>query len=957
MAATVQNTNNMTIKLIHLAKKLIGSNFTNWYRNLRIVLRYVKKMKFVEQPIGPAPDPETADPNTIDKYYETVNLEQEVACLMFSSMSPDPQSTLEKYNAYDMLKKPKTMFEEQAKQELFEPVKVFHTCKQKGDQSVSSYLLKLKSYLDTLGCLCYAMPNKLGASLILNSLNKDCSYFIQNYNMHSIGKTIAELHAMLKLYENGAKGKDKGKNNLAYASKPKIPSPSKRDNPTKDSICHHYKEVGHWRKNYQSYQAELKKRNKVGMVVLQGLRRSKKLKHKALSLYMGNGMHATIEAIRSFDLILPSGLIIVLDNCHFAPTVTRGVVSISRLVENGYIYTFTNYGISVSKENVFNFNAIPHDGIYEIHMQNLYPNDSSTFNVSNKKVKYSLDSSYLWHCRLGHINNKRMDKLQRDEILHPTHDESLEKCKSCIFGKMAHKPFLHKVERAKDLLGLIYTDVCGPSRTMSREGASYFISLTDDFSRYGYVYLMKHKHEEYALESATRILNMVLTKKVKRMPYEIWHGKAPKLSYLRVWGCEALMKRDAPEKLDPRSIKLQKASGSHGPLKISESDEGLELIQEEETQPFESTSKEHNEAVPIEVEPQNVKVSIHRSAMIHQALDKYGFYVDVDESKWLFKKKTDIDGNVHTFKAHLVAKGYNQTYGVDYGETFSLVADIRAIRILLAIVAFYDCEIWSSVAFLILYVDDILLMENNITMLQEVKSWLCKCFYMKDLGEAAYILGIKIIHDRSKRLIALSQSAYLKKILKKFWVENSKKGYTPMMEKPDYRKSQGAKTPCEVQRMQRVPYASVVGSIMAKPEAELKVSCYADVVFRLIKTIPNLKRAEYIAAAEALMKAVWIRKFINGLDDVVPSNKRPMEMLYDNEPAIAIVVDLEILKGARNFQRKYHFLREIIQEREIVFKKVHTDDNIVDSFTKPMSFNKHFGHDMAIRIVPASSLM
>ncbi|GKG14888.1 hypothetical protein Tco_0354488, partial [Tanacetum coccineum] len=70
---------------------------------------YEKKMKFVEQLTGPAHDPETADPDTIDKYYETINFEQEVACLMLSSMSPDLPRTLEKYNAYDMLKELKTM--------------------------------------------------------------------------------------------------------------------------------------------------------------------------------------------------------------------------------------------------------------------------------------------------------------------------------------------------------------------------------------------------------------------------------------------------------------------------------------------------------------------------------------------------------------------------------------------------------------------------------------------------------------------------------------------------------------------------------------------------------------------------------------------------------------------------------------------------------------------------------
>nr|GEX94213.1 hypothetical protein [Tanacetum cinerariifolium] len=187
------------------------------------------------------------------------------------------------------------------------------------------------------------------------------------------------------------------------------------------------------------------------------------------------------------------------------------------------------------------------------------------------------------------------------------------------------------------------------------------------------------------------------------------------------------------------------------------------------------------------------------------------------------------------------------------------------------------------------------------------------------------------------------------KILKRFRMENSKKGYTPMMEKPDYRKSQGAKTPSEVQRMQIVPYASAIGSIIdmvlvygAKPEAELKVSCYADASFQTDKddtksqtgyvfilnggfvewksvkqstTAMCSTEAEYIATAEASMEVVWMRKFIDGLDDVVPSNKRPMEMLCDNVPTIAIAADPNILKGARHFQRKYHYIREVIQER------------------------------------------
>ncbi|GKF86646.1 retrotransposon protein, putative, ty1-copia subclass, partial [Tanacetum coccineum] len=54
---------------------------------------------------------------------------------------------------------------------------------------------------------------------------------------------------------------------------------------------------------------------------------------------------------------------------------------------------------------------------------------------------------------------------------------------------------------------------------------------------------------DYALETATRILNMVPTKKVDKTPYKLWYRKVPNLSYLKVWGCEALVKQDTPDKL------------------------------------------------------------------------------------------------------------------------------------------------------------------------------------------------------------------------------------------------------------------------------------------------------------------------------------------------------------------------------------------------------------------------
>ncbi|GKE78958.1 retrotransposon protein, putative, ty1-copia subclass [Tanacetum coccineum] len=137
------------------------------------------------------------------------------------------------------------------------------------------------------------------------------------------------------------------------------------------------------------------------------------------------------------------------------------------------------------------------NGIYEIDMINRVPNVNSIHTVSNKRAKHNLDSTYLWHCRLAHISKKCIKKLQHDGLLKSIDEESFYKCVSCLSGKMTRKPFLHHTKMATVLLGIIHTDVCGPLRHVSRQGASYFITFTDDYSRYGYVYLLKHKREVF----------------------------------------------------------------------------------------------------------------------------------------------------------------------------------------------------------------------------------------------------------------------------------------------------------------------------------------------------------------------------------------------------------------------------------------------------------------------------
>nr|GFB95095.1 zinc finger, CCHC-type [Tanacetum cinerariifolium] len=110
-----------------------------------------------------------------------------------------------------------------------------------------------------------------------------------------------------------------------FAPKPKNPPTPKKDNPAKDMICYQCGEVGHWRKNCPIYLAELMK---------------KKLSQGAST--SGDGHRAAVEAIGEFHLCLPSGLVLILHNCHYTPSITRGIISISRLYKDGFVNRFEN---------------------------------------------------------------------------------------------------------------------------------------------------------------------------------------------------------------------------------------------------------------------------------------------------------------------------------------------------------------------------------------------------------------------------------------------------------------------------------------------------------------------------------------------------------------------------------------------------------------------------------------
>ena len=154
--------------------------------------------------------------------------------------------------------------------------------------------------------------------------------------------------------------------------------------------------------------------------------------------------------------------------------------------------------------------------------------DTHIHNIDAKRCKVDNDSAtYLWHCRLGHIGVKHMKKLHADGLL-----ESLDACEPCLMGKMTKTPFSGTMDQANDLLEIIHTDVCGPMSVEARDGYCYFLTFTDDLSRYGYIYLMKHKSETF--EKFEEFQSEVENHRNKKIKF-LRSDREDEIFELRVW--------------------------------------------------------------------------------------------------------------------------------------------------------------------------------------------------------------------------------------------------------------------------------------------------------------------------------------------------------------------------------------------------------------------------------------
>ncbi|GJR86958.1 retrovirus-related pol polyprotein from transposon TNT 1-94 [Tanacetum coccineum] len=257
--------------------------------------------------------------------------------------------------------------------------------------------------------------------------------------------------------------------------------------------------------------------------------------------------------------------------------------------------------------------------------------------------------------------------------------------------------------------------------------------------------------------------------------------------------------------------------------------------------------------------------------------------------------------------------------------------------------------------YLLLYVDDMLIACKSKSEIEYTKRLLRKEFDMNELGPARKILGMDIVRDRGSRTLKVSQPGYVQKILNNYKVDNGKSVSVPLGAHFKVCLKDCLSNDWDVERMSKVPYANAVGSLMylmvcTKPDIAYAVS----IVSRYLAN-PGLvydrdqgkhidvdsfvdanyakdpdKEAEYMALTKAVKESIWLK----GLLIELGVNLRSVVVNCDNQSAIHLSRNAMFHEKTKHINVRYHFIREIVESREIEVAKIGTKDNAADAFTK-----------------------
>ncbi|UYV75014.1 hypothetical protein LAZ67_12002096, partial [Cordylochernes scorpioides] len=223
------------------------------------------------------------------------------------------------------------------------------------------------------------------------------------------------------------------------------------------------------------------------------------------NVVVANGNKLQVKGIGQGEIkvITPQGKTdtLLLTKVLYIPELTDNLLSVSAATSNGCKVTFNRDWCTIERDNTALANGILDNGMYRLHLDDNPQTRTFKANVAKQNHCKNKNCLMLWHDRLGHRNIESIKKIQNENLargLSLNNCSHSTDCVQCIQGKLTETPFPKKTEyRATETLQLVHSDICGPLPTNSLSGKRYFITFTDDYSRYTKTYLLKGKDEAY----------------------------------------------------------------------------------------------------------------------------------------------------------------------------------------------------------------------------------------------------------------------------------------------------------------------------------------------------------------------------------------------------------------------------------------------------------------------------
>ena len=191
---------------------------------------------------------------------------------------------------------------------------------------------------------------------------------------------------------------------------------------------------------------------------------------------------------------------IKITDVYYVPGVAKHLLSVGQATNNGLTIEFTeNRAMIHLPKGKSKAIICPKQGhLYVVAARQI---EALSTEVCHNHNQDNVSSTYLWHCRLGHIHIQALRECQKQNSVRglPTVSfETIKVCEGCLYGKMSHKSFSASSTNTTEPLQLVHSDLCGPFSIPSMSGATYFITFIDNTTRFTVVSFLKHKAQAFS---------------------------------------------------------------------------------------------------------------------------------------------------------------------------------------------------------------------------------------------------------------------------------------------------------------------------------------------------------------------------------------------------------------------------------------------------------------------------